>query len=98
MTGGVVKLSRDGPSMALGYRGMAKDGPLFPRTPSPYRAWVWHHANWRAAVGASSSVTSVSRTTGSSASSLSRATTSQHQLQKHLVAASRLRLAVAQME
>ena len=36
--------------MALGYRGMAQDGPLFPRTPGLYRAWVWH-AKWRAAVG-----------------------------------------------
>ena len=35
--------------MALGYRGMAKDGPLFPRTPGLYRAWVWH-VKWRAAV------------------------------------------------
>ena len=35
--------------MALGYRGMAQDGPLFPRTPGLYRAWVWH-AKWRAAV------------------------------------------------
>ena len=36
--------------MALGYRGMAQDRPLFPRTPGLYRAWVWH-AKWRAAVG-----------------------------------------------
>ena len=32
---GVKRLSRYGPSMALGYRGMAQDGPLSPRALGP---------------------------------------------------------------